>query len=533
MKRTNNTFIITLVLILGLFSTNSSFAQLNGFVLTPSGTTDNFMKFVPKGFTVSGTNYVTGYLTLSAYKNLTTNQYTDPGIPVQKLQLQGGNILLCRTNTASTTPDINPTSRNGAILFSDNVTTANNWTNGKWGIEYDDQYSAGGLNFFKPISSLTNTRLNFNLFIKNDGNVGIGMGDPSQKLDIDGNIRLRTNATIGTWSNNSLSFNTNSLPRMVILADGKVGVGIIAPIAKLHVEGNSFFKEQMVVGTNTTPTALNLYGELTISSLRSTGGLQLIVADREGRLGLLNNSQLPGDNLGNHTATSNILMGTFGLAYDETNVAALKITNTNDISIPQNLSVNNSITVKGGIYGTVPGVGDDWNKLQISGSTLPDAAKIEVCDGSGNDWRSIKFITKGSTADYQFLIDSKMSMRIRSNKVEIGSDAIPTALNVYGIINAREVKVSLGTWSDYVFEPGYKLRHLSDVEDFILNNGHLPDIPSASTVLENGVNLGEMDALLLRKIEELTLYVIELQKNNDKMKGEIESLKTNLLTTQN
>lgn len=97
-----NIIYTALVLVLSYLSIGNSIAQLNGFVLTPSGTTDNFMKYVPKGFTVNGTNYVTGYLTLSAYKNLTNNQFTDPGIPVQKLQLQGGNILLCRTNNAST-----------------------------------------------------------------------------------------------------------------------------------------------------------------------------------------------------------------------------------------------------------------------------------------------------------------------------------------------------------------------------------------------------------------------------------------------
>jgi hypothetical protein len=143
------------------------------------------------GFTIDGTNYVTGYLTLSAYKDLSTNHYTDPGLPVQKLQLQGGNILLCRTNKASTTPDINPTSRNGAILFSDNVITANNWIHGKWGIEYDDLFSTGGLNFFKPVSSLVTERQNFNLFISNGGNIGIGTGEPSAKLQVtDGDIYI-------------------------------------------------------------------------------------------------------------------------------------------------------------------------------------------------------------------------------------------------------------------------------------------------------------------------------------------------------
>ena len=160
MKSFRFSFKTTVALIaVSLFFINTSFAQLNGFVLTPSGTTTEFMKFVPKNYTFNGTNYATGYLSLSAYQNISTQQYFDPGIPVQKLQLRGGNILLYRNNNVSASPDINPTSRNGAILFSDNITEAFDYIHGKWGIEYDDMYSNGGLNFFKPKSSLTDTVL--------------------------------------------------------------------------------------------------------------------------------------------------------------------------------------------------------------------------------------------------------------------------------------------------------------------------------------------------------------------------------------
>ena len=335
-------------------------------------------------------------------------------------------------------------------------------------------------------------------------------------------------AVIGTTSNNySLSFVTGSInTRMFINGlDGYVGIGTEKPKSKLHVEGNSFFRDQMVIGTPTLPATLDLFGTMSVSSLQSLKGNRLVAADENGRLLTIEYSEIPGDNLGNHIATQNLSLGEFGLTYNQVNEAGLTLTKTNDIYIAKNLAVNENVVVKGGIYGYAPAAIENWSKLQIFGSTLPDAAKIEVCDGSGDDWRSIKFSTQGNTADYQFYIDSKMAMRIRSNKVELGSDAIPTALNVYGIINAREVKVSIGSWSDYVFEPGYKLRDLCEVEDFILNYGHLPDIPPALTVIENGVNLGEMDALLLKKIEELTLYVIEQQK-------EIKALKEVVLSNK-
>ncbi len=431
-----------------VFLANYSYGQLNGFVLTPSGTTNNFMKYVPMIQPYNGTNYITAFLTLSAYQVQMGSNY-DPGMPVQKLQMQGGNILLCKTFNSVSTPDFNPTSKNGAILFSDVVT--NTYKHGKWGIEYDNQYSTGGLNFFNPVSQLTSSRINFNLFIRNDGNVGVGTSTPDTELHIDGDI--------------------------------------------------------------------------TVSGLANEKGDQIVTSDRNGKLMLIP-VNFSGDNLGNHIATQNLSLGEYGLTYNLNNEAGLKITNTNDIYIAKNISVNENISVKGGIYGYAPAGNENWNKLQIFGSTLPNAAKIEVCDGSNDNLRSIKFLVQGATADYQFFADSKMAMRIRSNKVEMGSDANPTALNVYGIINAREVKISLGAWSDYVFEPGYKLRTLPDVEKFILTHGHLPEIPSASNVISNGVNLGEMNAMLLKKIEELTLYLIELQKNNLQMSGEIERLKT-------
>lgn len=86
-------------------------------------------------------------------------------------------------------------------------------------------------------------------------------------------------------------------------------------------------------------------------------------------------------------------------------------------------------------------------------------------------------------------------------------------LGVNGKIIATEVEVKLfGSWPDFVFKKDFQLMPLCEVENFINENGHLPNVPNEAHVRENGINLGQMDAILLQKIEELTLHVIELNK---------------------
>jgi hypothetical protein len=102
-------------------------------------------------------------------------------------------------------------------------------------------------------------------------------------------------------------------------------------------------------------------------------------------------------------------------------------------------------------------------------------------------------------------------------------------LSVSGIISATEVKVSTTPNSDYVFEPDYNLLPLQDVESFIQQNKHLPDIPSSEEFKENGVGLGEMGDMLLRKIEELTLYMIQMKQEVEQLKAENKQLKQRIL----
>lgn len=94
----------------------------------------------------------------------------------------------------------------------------------------------------------------------------------------------------------------------------------------------------------------------------------------------------------------------------------------------------------------------------------------------------------------------------------IGTTTPNERLSVNGKIRAHEIKVETANWPDYVFEPDYKLKPLSELSSFIKENGHLPDVPKAAVVEAEGVSLGEMNKILLKKVEELTLYIIDLQK---------------------
>lgn len=106
-----------------------------------------------------------------------------------------------------------------------------------------------------------------------------------------------------------------------------------------------------------------------------------------------------------------------------------------------------------------------------------------------------------------------------TGNVGIGTDPQSTyRLAVDGAIHTKEVKVDLLGWADYVFENDYDLPSLEEVEQHITEKGHLINIPSAEEVETNGIELGEMNKLLLEKIEELTLYMIEMNKELEELR---------------
>ncbi len=121
-----------------------------------------------------------------------------------------------------------------------------------------------------------------------------------------------------------------------------------------------------------------------------------------------------------------------------------------------------------------------------------------------------------------------------NGNVAIGRSNVPSGFNfaVDGKIVTKEVKVTLDNWSDFVFKPDYYLMPIRQLEEFIIQNKHLPSIPTENDIKESGVILGEMDAKLLQKIEELTLYMIEQNKRIEKLEKENKLLKTKMNITQ-
>ena len=162
--------------------------------------------------------------------------------------------------------------------------------------------------------------------------------------------------------------------------------------------------------------------------------------------------------------------------------------------------------------------------------TISPSAKLHVAGTSTFDDKML--IYRFTTTNWQYALSINVNNDYTKAIAVVNHSIAPNTevfrVNGNGVVGAKKIyaesfEVTTGAvgiyWFDHVFDKNYNLRTLSEVEEYINENHHLPEIPSQQEVNENGYNLGDMQGKLLMKIEELTLYIIELEKRISELEG--------------
>ena len=185
------------------------------------------------------------------------------------------------------------------------------------------------------------------------------------------------------------------------------------------------------------------------------------------------------------------------------------------------------------------GVQDSYSIMTISSDKVSSSRNIEIDKdnmlmyfGTSDDLTTAWI---GTLTDTQFVIGSGKRAAIivddkyrtayfglHPGEVRTVKGALKEVYSIFaknGVLAENYSIAPIASWSDYVFSPSYKKPELSEVENYIQTNGHLPEVPSAEDVATNGYSQHELNMILLKKIEELTLYTIEQQKEIERLKS--------------
>lgn len=358
-----------------------------------------------------------------------------------------------------------------------------------------------------------------NLENTNTGNVGIGVLNPTAKLALFGTAPNGTLAVSGSNHTSHFNYPQNGLENTfvrggsngshVLINDsqglGNVGIGTATPFYKLDVLGDGKFQGNNPLSYN---NQLDFYsgGSLSIFDNAFNG----ILLDGDKAQGVK-----PKPGFGGGQTVNNIKINPFGgnvgIGTNFNPEFKLHLWNNDDqlIKIDGKNSVvafhDNQSNAQYGFFRA-------WTENPFNPAGLYG---LEI---------GVPPIVGGDPAKHlMFSTNYNIRMAIMDNgNVGIGTTNPTHKLSVNGAIRAKEIRVNTG-WADYVFEPAYQLRPLAQVEQFIKENGHLPDIPSAKVIQDEGLDVGSVQTKMMAKIEELTLYLIEANKQIELLKTQIHN----------
>ncbi len=391
------------------------------------------------------------------------------------------------------------------------------------------------------LSNLTApTAVNVGLLPQGDSSKNLGSAAKSWRdLYVDGRSYLSTAYTYFDQASNQFRVNNNG-DRLVVNNAGNIGIGTLAPAVKLDVQTTGLASVMQIkkpyTGSGTTNFNLveinNAYNFGYGTGLYATGG-------QIGVKGYVPNGSVTGYGLyGEAFGASGSSYGVYGKS------------STAGVAVGVYGSATSSGSTAYGIYGYASGVtswagyfsGRGYFTGNVGiGTTVPDV-KLHVNGGTDASPTSGGYIVSGSVTASNIAMDDNEIMA-RNNgatstlylnnsggnvamcngggSVTIGTTTPATGyiLSVDGKAIATEVRVELtGNWPDYVFDEDYQLPSLETLETSLKKDKHLPGIPSAEAVKKDGIMLGEMQTKMMEKIEELTLYIISLQKQIDELK---------------
>jgi hypothetical protein len=303
---------------------------------------------------------------------------------------------------------------------------------------------------------------------------------------------------------------TNTFP-----TTGNVGIGTgSAPTAKLQVNGSARIDSMLVVKdsivvnkTATIKSDLKVVGNTILKSDLKVGGQTTLVGTtviKEGDLKIksLGDSTLPGDGV--------LVINAAGKVKNGGDLKSLVYT-----QVPAAMPCASDMN--GGYIQTAPfwqASANPQRMFLINTSCSPDP-RLGVGVKPDAKLHVRLDLNPADQVLHPLIIDKKMSNVPGVEPYKL------LQLDRNGLLYAREVKVNLDTWSDYVFDEKYPLMPLSELQQFIRENNHLPNIPSAEEMTQNGLNVAQSSIFFMEKIEELTLYVLQI---NEQLKVQKELL---------